>query len=169
MSIIEDVSEIGIVKSVKSEVDRRYKLLHKRIKRQAELYPAFFEDDKPLPVVVNGQVVGSISKTKRVVKHGLEVEHPAELAGWLAKDGYGWLLHLLSCPKVAKAVTDELASMILTDGEVPPGCDAVEFDVEVDNGIRVNGCTIDDIVDALGPTLPYKVANLLEGGADGAA
>lgn len=163
MSIIEDIAELGIAKAVKGEADRRYKLVRKRIKRYVEQYPAFFEDGKPLPIVVNGTIVGSVSKTRRTVKHGLVLEHPAELAAWLREDGYNWLLHLLSCPRIVKPLLDELSSAIIADGEIPPGCDARDFDIEVDEGFRVNDCIYDDVREALGPTLPYRISALLDG------
>lgn len=109
-------------------------------------------------IKVNGEEVGSISARMAKQQTVYHVEDVEALTDWLAGDGR-WALEAFVNRK-GRALLDFCASMMIGNGEIPPGCSAYTHPARID-GTVIKGCDPERVAAALGLTLPQAVMGLL--------
>lgn len=110
---------------------------------------------------VNGKSVGTLSARWEHARTYLRVEDREAFADWCVGDGSAYTREWI-VRGMRGSIADFCTSALVTDGEIPDGCEVVE-EPERLVGTVLRGCDAEDIADALGMNLPQATVYALTG------
>lgn len=100
---------------------------------------------------INGRSVGTLSARWSKPRRYLRCYDWEEYADWCAGDGLPYV-HQYVADGMRGSLLDYCMTAIVTDGEVPAGCELVDEPEHLD-GTVIRGCKLEDVADALGHDL----------------
>lgn len=110
---------------------------------------------------VNGEEVGTVSLKMAKSTVRIIVEDEASFMAWLVSDGIDSLERFIRSPK-GQVLADFMATSMVVDGELPPGCIHYVEPARAD-GTVVRGCEVEKVASALGLNLPQAAVYALTG------
>lgn len=110
---------------------------------------------------VNGKGVGTLSARWAHARTYLRVEDRERFADWCTGDGIAYTRQWI-VEGMRGSLADYCTSVLVTDGEIPDGCEVVEEPERMD-GTVIRGCKPDDVAEALGLNLPQATVYALTG------
>ena len=97
---------------------------------------------------INGKSVGTLSARWSKPRRYLRVDDREAFADWCMEDGSRHVRQWIA-EGMRGSLADYCMTAIVTDGEVPAGCELVDEPEHMD-GTVIRGCKLDDVADALG-------------------